>query len=321
MKTPGAQAIALLIALGIIWGAATVTVAAPVSLSKPRRLPPVRKVVRPTKSPAHRLSIPRSVTFRNSKDRGLLVKVWINDTGPYTFAVDTGAGITLIGDRVAASAATERQGTTVALGGLSGVVNSRGRTTVIRGLAIGDPANLLRANQKAIVIDNLPAEIDGVLDPTDAYSPLGYSIDMPGHEIAAFDPRNNPLSINDVPDGGAVVRWVAGSSQRPFVRLGDGRLALIDTGSGFGLAVSQDLQVQQNRRPGVLDLGGGAVASRRAAPSTISIGSLTLRGVPTDILTGAERDAPILLGRDALYPFRLTFDPLQRLIEIAPAQQ
>jgi hypothetical protein len=40
--------------------------------------------------------------------------------------------------------------------------------------------------------------------------------------------------------------------------------------------------------------------------------------VPTDLVSGTEADAPVLLGLSALRPFRLKFDPLHRLIEIAP---
>jgi hypothetical protein len=312
MKRPGANAVSLLLSLGLILGAVTLAVAAPEPLSNRRPLLPTRHSQIATRT------VPHAVSFRTSKDRGLLVEVWVNNTGPYTFAIDTGAGITLIGGQVASSAATQRLNAQVDLGGLSGVSKSKGRMTVLGTLAIGDQGNTVRANQRAIVTDNLPAEIDGVLDPTDAYSPFGYSIDLPGHEIAAFDPRSNPLSTRDLPEGGAVVPWITGSSRRPFVRLGDGRLALLDTGSGFGLAISHG-QAMDQRRGGVRDLGGGEVTSRRVDPTTISIGSLTLRGVPTDLLAGVEKDAPILLGRDALYPFRLTFDPVQRLIEIAPA--
>jgi hypothetical protein len=52
----------------------------------------------------------------------------------------------------------------------------------------------------------------------------------------------------------------------------------------------------------------------------VSIGSLVLEKVPTDILIGAHEGAPVIIGRDALYPFRLTFDPASRLIEIAPGR-
>jgi hypothetical protein len=317
MKRPIVNALALFIALGFICGAATLTVAAPINLSNPRELSSAQH----GKKAANAISIPRRVSFRTVKDRGLLVKVWVNNSGPYTFAVDTGAGVTLIGSHVAVGAATERRGSQVSLGGLSGISHSKGTNTIISSLAIGDQGNTLRSNQKAIIIDNLPADIDGVLDPTDAYSPFGYSIDLPNREMTAFNPADSPVNINDVPEGGTVVRWLGnGSNRRPFVRLGDGRLALLDTGSSFGLAVSEDARNEgrSNTKAGVRDLGGGEVASRRVGPSTISIGSLTLRGVPTDVLTGVEKDAPILLGRDALYPFRLTFDPVKRLIEIAP---
>jgi len=40
-----------------------------------------------------------------------------------------------------------------------------------------------------------------------------------------------------------------------------------------------------------------------------------LRHVPTDILFGVDDDAPVILGRDVLYPFKITFDPQRRLIQ------
>jgi hypothetical protein len=36
------------------------------------------------------------------------------------------------------------------------------------------------------------------------------------------------------------------------------------------------------------------------------------------MISGAEADAPVLLGLSALRPFRLRFDPVHRLIEITP---
>lgn len=265
--------------------------------------------------------IPRPVTFREEKHRGLLVKLWINDAGPFTFAVDTGAGITLISNRSAAMANITRLGTSTAVGGLSGATPSSGTNAILRSVAIGDRSNWLARDQNAVIIDNLPTDIDGVLDPTAAYLPFGYSIDLPGNRLTAFDPSSQPLNIGASPDGGTVVRWLdRGGGRRPFVRLGDGRIALLDTGSGFGLAISRSERSSTARgRPAVHDLGGGQVVAERIAPTTISIGALTLRKIPTDLLSGIEKDAPILLGRDALYPFRLSFDPLQRLIEITPS--
>src|SRR5213078_4570674 len=51
--------------------------------------------------PQRPVTLPRSVTFREVRGRGLLVSTWINSQGPFTFAVDTGAGITVISPRVA----------------------------------------------------------------------------------------------------------------------------------------------------------------------------------------------------------------------------
>ena len=186
--------------------------------------------------------LPRPVRFRETKERGLLVKLWINNTGPYTFAVDTGAGMNLIAQRVVAAAGLDSNGPEISFGGLSGVASSRGTNTTVRSMAIGDRFNSLRPNQQAVIINNLPRDIDGVLDPTDAYTPFGYSIDLPNGELASFDPQKQPLIVNDEPADGTVVKWlVKGNSRRPYVRLGDGRLALLDTGSGFGLAMSREV--------------------------------------------------------------------------------
>jgi hypothetical protein len=46
-----------------------------------------------------------------------------------------------------------------------------------------------------------------------------------------------------------------------------------------------------------------------------------LRNIPTDVISGAPAETPALLGLNALRPFRMRFDPLHRLIEIAPAER
>ncbi len=311
------QKVLLLIAtLTLLGGTATIMFAAPLTPSDLRIT--TTQNFKPQLA-ANTLSVPEPAAFQNVRGRGLLVSVWINHRGPYIFAIDTGAGTTLISRQMAAAVGAAGSGGPIVLGGLSEDTKPTGRATIISRLAIGTRTNDLRPNQRAIIIDNLPPEIDGVLDPTDAYAPFGYTIDFPRGEVSAFDPNLNPLNIRDVPEGGTVVRWITGSGRRPFVRLSDGRLALLDTGSGLGLAVNEYGLAGPRRKDNVRDLGGGQVSTRRGQPSTISIGALTLRGVPTDFLSGAAQDAPLLLGRNALYPFRLTFDPVTRLIEIAPA--
>lgn len=101
----------------------------------------------------------------------------------------------------------------------------------------------------------------------------------------------------------------------------------MDTGSRFGLAVSERnaVIIGRNRASenteGIRDIGGGTIFSRRVSSSTISIGELVLRGIPTDILSDVEDDAPVILGRDALYPFKITFDPRRRLIEFVTSAE
>lgn len=273
--------------------------------------------------------LPAPIRFREVEGRGLVVKTWINNTGAYNFAIDTGAGATIISTRVAQEAGvsvTNRH--EVGLTGLSGASGVSGREASLRSLAIGDSDNQLPARSLVIVTDALPSGLDGVLDPTESYWPLGYTIDLPAGEMSAFDPHTESLRAGDEPAGGAVVPWLFdGASRRPFVMLNNGRRALIDTGSSFGLAVSESsarsfgINLDRGGARGggdVRDLSRSSVSSRRVAPATIQIGSLVLRGIPTDILNGTSASAPVLLGRDALSPFQLTFDPVNHLIRLIP---
>jgi hypothetical protein len=195
-------------------------------------------------------------------------------------------------------------------------------------LALGDRGNIVRVAKTALVVSYLGPDLDGILDPTDVYAPGGYSIDMPNERIEALDSSGGGLKRGQMMIEGAVVPWLrVGDSGRPYVRLGDGRLALVDTGSAFGLAVNaRDALIIGNGRNGRAsgdgrDIGGGTINSRRVAPTTISIGELVLRRVPTDILFGVEDNAPLILGRVVLTPFKITFDPRGRLIEFVTSEK
>lgn len=271
--------------------------------------------------------VPRAVRFREVEGHGLLVRTWVNGFGAYTFAVDTGAGATILSPRVAREARVAVEGgRAVGIGGLSGAGVAPGLETSVRSLAVGDRDNLLPSRGLVIVAQNLPADIDGILDPTEAFWPLGYTIDFPNRELSAFDPRTAPIKKGDAPPDGTVVAWLfEASSRRPFVMLAGGRRALLDTGSGYGLAVDETAArafgiapVGGRERRERRDLAGGKISARRLRPSTVQIGALALRGVPTDFLSGTYRGAPVLLGRDALRPFQISFDPASRLIEIKP---
>lgn len=274
----------------------------------------------PANTSGVRANVPRAVTFREVPGRGLLIKAWVNDVGPFSFAIDTGAGATLLSTRVAREAEVKIKGVrATSITGLSGSSTSAQPAT-ISSVAIGDRENYLPAKGLVMITSGLPREIDGVLDPTEALSPLGYVIDLPRGEISAFDPHDAPLQLDAQSTEGAVVAWLReGHGRRPFVLLDNGDRALLDTGSTLGFAIKdRDQSNRQIAGYAVRDVGGGQVSARRARPSTIAIGSLTLRNVPTDVISGATLDAPVLLGLNALRPFRLRFDPLHRLIEITP---
>lgn len=262
---------------------------------------------------------PGPVSFREARGRGLLVNAWINGRGPFSLAIDTGAGLTLISAATARQAGISSQGNgSKVIAGLSGREVAV-RKAVIDKLSLGWSGNVMPRQIPIAIAPDLPAGVDGILDPTEAYAPFGYVIDYPAKLITTFDSTSSSLDPRYPAAGGAIVRWHRdGQSGRPFVKLGDGRLALIDTGSDFGLAVSQPKRNVRYQRRSANDVGGGTIHATRVAPTTVNIGSLVLEEVPTDVLDGIEKGAPVILGRDALYPFRLTFDPVRRLIAIAP---
>ena len=264
---------------------------------------------------------PAPARFRVERERGLLLQVWINDAGPYVFAVDTGAGMNVISQRVVSAAGLPaRTVPTTFIGGLSNARSSSNREAIIDRIALDGRANTLSSKQTALIVSNLPPDLDGILDPTEAYAPFGYSIDLPNEQMEAL-PAGSIHPDTRLPDEGAIVPWVRmGSDNRPFVRLADGRTALVDTGSGFGLAVNgRDAVIVGRdglrRTDSVRDIGGGTVVARRVNPTTISIGGMELRRIPTDLLFGVDKNAPVILGRAALRPFRISFDPQRRLIE------
>ncbi len=272
--------------------------------------------------------LPRVVRFREEEGRGLLVSAWVNGAGPFTFAIDTGAGATILSRRVADQAQVSvNDKRPMMIGGLSGTGAVASYEAIVRSLALGDEQNLLSSNGLVLITDRLAPGVDGVLDPVGAYGLLGFEINMVHGELTAFDARLTPLrrGIN-LPADGTIVSWLMdGQSRRPFVMLEGGRRALLDTGSGFGLAVTADaarslgiVPGNGRRRGDVRDLAGGSIPAHRIAPATIRLGALVLRGIPTDLLPSARAGSPVLLGRDALRPFRLSFDPINRLIKIMP---
>jgi hypothetical protein len=256
------------------------------------------------------------VRLRDERERGLLAEGWINGAGPFVFAIDTGAGVSLVSRNVVDRARLQTTRSRRPLvGGLTTTPISSDQETQISGITLGTRDNRVPGGFTAAVVNTLPGSIDGVLDPTEVFKPYGYSVDLPNHELQVLD-SSYRLRLTDVPRDGAVVRWVGGN--RPFVRLSDGRLALLDTGSRLGLALSGGRGVRGADT--IHDLGGGMIQSRRIEPQTVSIGALVLNKVPTDLLTGVAPGTPIIIGRGALFPFKITFDPASRLIAFEPTE-
>lgn len=262
------------------------------------------------------------IRLKDERERGLLAQGWINGAGPFVFVIDTGAGVSLVSRNVVAQARLQvSKSRRTLVGGLSTSPIASNEETRVSGIALGQRDNRVPGSFAAAVVGNLPGSIDGILDPTEVFRPYGYSVDIPNRELRVFYTAAQRLRVDEVPKDGAVVRWVReGGSERPFVRLGDGRLALIDTGSILGFALNEPGRVVGSNHSITHDLGGGSVQSRRVTPQTVNIGALVLNKVPTDVLTGVAPGTPIILGRGALFPFKITFDPGSRLIAFEPTE-
>ena len=281
---------------------------------------PIKGIAHQRVEPLRAADVVAPIRLRDERERGLLAQGWINGAGPFVFVIDTGAGVSLIGrsvaDRARLSVVKSRRSL---VGGFSTSPISSDQESRIAGLELGKPGNNVPGSFTAAIVNTLPGSIDGVLDPTDMFKPYGYSVDLPNNELRVFDTAAYRLRATDVPRDGAVVRWVReAGSNRPFVRLSDGRLAMLDTGSALGLALNQSGRPEGAKI--THDLGGGTFQSRRIEPQTVSIGPLVLNRVPTDLLTGVAPGTPIILGRGALFPFKITFDPASRLIAFEPTK-
>jgi predicted aspartyl protease len=272
------------------------------------------------------VALPAPVTFKETDGRGYVVDVWINGAGPYKFAIDTGAGGNLISERVVREANVETHQSDAKLGGLSGTGDPNPREAGDLQIAVGRPENHLPSSGFTVVAMGLPPDLDGILDPTETYYPLGFVLDMPGRELRAFDPNASGVSLDAPPQNGAVVEWISEEgNRRPFVMLADGRKALLDTGSRFGLAIGEHdalargISIAGDAKTTVVsDIAGGKITAHRVRPTTVQLGPMTLTNVPTDVLSGVAADVPVILGRDALRPFQLVFDPHAHLIALAP---
>ena len=119
--------------------------------------------------------LPHPAKFRVEQETGLLVRVWLDGKGPFVFAIDTGAGLNVITEEVARSSGLQiRTVRPLVMGVLSSARISSNREAVIAQMALGEVDNSLPSQKTAIIVPALAPGIDGILDPTDSYSPLGY---------------------------------------------------------------------------------------------------------------------------------------------------
>ena len=84
----------------------------------------VAQATRTRRAIAASTRVPAPVSFRDVSGRGLIVSTWINSAGPFDFAIDTGAGATLLSQRVADEAHVTLKSGRASIAGLSGNATS-----------------------------------------------------------------------------------------------------------------------------------------------------------------------------------------------------
>jgi len=262
----------------------------------------------PKRNPTYR---PAPVIWQEDR-RGLCVTAWVNDAGPFTFVLDTGAGLTLLSPRTAARAGVRETGRTLRLQGTGAGAGHIHRLVTAQTLALGQRNNRLPRVGRLVVVETLPPDVDGILDPTEVFGDTGYELDFPNRTLAPLIPQRTL--------GGTVVRWLPeAGGKRPFVALNGREPALIDTGSGFGLAIPASKAAAFGIQPEIpvaarrlRDITGRTLQVTRVSPVSVRLEPLYLERIPTDLLHGTDPATPLLLGRDALRPFRIAFDLRQR---------
>src|SRR6185295_18175431 len=127
---------------------------------------------------------------------GLLASGWINGAGPFVFAIDTGAGVSLVSRNVIERARLQvTKSRRPLVGGLSTSPIASDQETQISGIALGTRDNRVPGGFTAAVVNTLPGSIDGVLDPTEVFKPFGYSVDLPNKELQVFDTATYRLRV------------------------------------------------------------------------------------------------------------------------------
>src|SRR5690242_21235695 len=96
------------------------------------------------------------IQLRDGRD-GLTANVWLNGAGPFVFAIDTGAGVSLISRNVVDRARLQINKSRHALvGGLSTARIVSDQETRLSELALGTPNNRVSTHAVAAVVSTLP---------------------------------------------------------------------------------------------------------------------------------------------------------------------
>ncbi len=252
--------------------------------------------------PASRIDVPMELV----QGSRATVRVMVNSVGPFLFAIETGAPVVMITERIATAAHLTKRSLLSML--------FHGPTVTVDSLRIGDA--VLR-DLPAITGPEFIAGVDGLLG-LPAYAGVLMTVDYPGQRVV-FERGALPE-----PDDREVFPMVAiGPFVGVTVTIGGRRLsAMIDTQGGTDIGVVPEIAdglrfASPLVTVGQVRIGGRATAADRAArlDGDLRIGDFTMIRPIVHV-----HDAPpgypqqVLLGSEVLRHFSVTLDQVNQRV-------
>ncbi len=257
------------------------------------------------------------------------LKVWVNDKGPYSFLLDSGAGATCIDSGLASKLGLKGEGIVEGrgVGGSQAVSFCKIGSLKLKGVELLDQT--IAVISLSQLYSTLGKEIDGILG-YDFLSRFVARIDYGDKSLSLYDPESYHY-----PEGMEVLDMEVTQNLPTIEAILDGEYEgkfLLDTGNSGGLVLHSSF-IQQNH---ILDkvkkkveksFGGvgGWGKGFMAKMKSLTIGSFTVREPITLLVTSGEgivgsEELAGNIGVEILKRFNLTFDYSRGKLGLEPNQ-
>lgn len=244
-----------------------------------------------------------------------LLEATINDKGPFTLLIDTGANQTVLSPKAADRLADDARPAAAYATGSQGRTQRISSFVRVRSLRAG-PLELRDFDAVTIELTRVQAalgtRLDGILGYP-AFSRLLLTLDYPARQV-----RVSPGELPDE-DGKLIIPLT--SWDRPNVEAvmaGRRRIFLLDSGKSGGVSVTRFDDFPFESPPADVStgvaVGGGFVRRMGRLNGDIDIGAIRLRRPVIE-----NSDSSNLIGAEAMDGFAVTFDQQNQRVRFEPA--